>query len=90
MSSNSEVEAADGHGGTGPAAQGDRIVVTRGGAPPDEVLAAVVVALSAYDAHDAGLAAARAEGTPAWLRAALVEGTGGPDVVAPGDLDAAG
>lgn len=92
VSRNVEVEAADRHGGIRPPARADRIVVTRGGSPPDEVLAAVVVTLSVHAAHDAAaaLTSEPADVAPAWLRAALVEGTGGPAVVAPGDLDVAG
>ncbi len=61
-----------------------RLVVTGGGRPTPEQLAAVVVALTPIAEPAAPV------GPPAWRRAALLEGVGGASVLAPGDLDGPG
>ena len=58
-----------------------RIVVTSGGAPTAEQIAAVVVALTPTVVQTAPV------GPPPWRRAAMLEGTGHPSVHAPADLD---
>jgi hypothetical protein len=71
---------------TGDHAPAPRYVVTGGGEPSRDELAAVVVALTpvAVVARDAGPAR-----PPAWTRAALVEGVGHRTLVSAPDLDAA-
>jgi hypothetical protein len=58
-----------------------RIVVTGGGAPSAEEVAALVVALTPAVPEPGGVA------TPAWRRAALTEGVGGPQILTPAALD---
>jgi hypothetical protein len=61
-----------------------RVEITGGGTPTPEQLAALVVALTPA----AGAApAAPADVVPAWKRAALREGTGGPRTAVPGELE---
>ncbi len=61
----------------------DRFVVTRGGTPSEEEAAALALALARTTADDARPCAQ----PPAWTRAALQEGVGGPIVTAPADLE---
>jgi hypothetical protein len=61
---------------------GMRLVVTAGGTPTDEELAALTVVLTA----GFGAAPAAAVQPPAWARAALLEGVGGPLVDEPAKL----
>ena len=58
-----------------------RIVVTGGGAPTAEQVAALVVALTPTVVETAPV------GPAPWRRAAMLEGTGHPSVLAPADLD---
>ncbi len=58
-----------------------RIVVTAGGTPSAEEVAALVVALTPAAADPGGAA------TPAWRRAALTEGVGRPRILTPAALD---
>jgi hypothetical protein len=58
-------------------------VVTAGGVPDVEQLAALVVALTP------GGEPATLPGPPAWRRAALLEGVGGASILAPSDLEVA-
>lgn len=63
-----------------------RIEVTQGGEPSAEQLAALVVALTPVQVRHAGEGASEPARTPAWARAALLEGAGGRAAVDPGDL----
>lgn len=62
---------------------GSRFVITHGGEPGPEQLAALVIALTP------SVDAATSTRPPAWRQAALLEGIGGARVLTPGDLDAA-
>lgn len=74
------------HAGTDLAEAGTprpRFVITGGGEPAAEQLAALVVALTPAPAKPPGA------GPAAWRHAALLEGVGGPSILAPRDLDVA-
>lgn len=60
-----------------------RIVITGGGGPDPAQLAALVVALTPQPG------APPETGPPAWRHAALLEGVGGPAILAPADLEVA-
>lgn len=60
-----------------------RIAITGGGEPDAAQLAAIVVALTPQPG------APQETGPPAWRHAALLEGVGGPAILAPADLDVA-
>jgi hypothetical protein len=62
-----------------------RLVITGGGEPTPDELAALVVALTPTTGADP--AGPPAPTVPAWTRAALLEGTGGSQVASPGGLE---
>lgn len=64
------------------------LVVTGGGSPSPDELAAIVAAVRTVAAEQAALAGWHV-GPPAWTRAALREGVGGARAAAPTDLDLA-
>lgn len=66
-----------------------RLEVVAGGDPSDAELAALVIALTPVAAPPPAAGRADVARTPAWARAALLEGVGHRPPIRPSDLDAA-